>query len=150
MKILLNIGAVILLMAVMLLASVDLEPQTPQETVAYEPITVETALETEAVFSRESQEIEFETYHVTGYCVCEKCCGKVDGIGAAGIKVVPGVTVAGTLPFGTMVWIDGIGYRTVQDRGAAIGDGEFDVLFETHQEAVEFGSQYLKVRIIDA
>ena len=151
MKILLNIAAVILLLAVMLLASVDLEPETPQTTqiVVYEDISVKTALETEAAISRESQEIEFETYHVTGYCVCEECCGKTDGIGASGVKVQPGISVAGVLPFGTKVWIEGIGFRTVQDRGSAIGEGELDVLMSSHNECLNFGSQYLKVRIIE-
>lgn len=147
MKILLNLVAVGLLLGVMLLASIDLEPSTPTPPVEYD-IILETTSD-EVVFSREAEEVEFETYHVTAYCICEECCGKTDGIGASGIKVQPGISVAGVLPFGTKVWIEGIGFRTVQDRGSAISENELDILLNSHSDALNFGSQYLKVRIVN-
>lgn len=88
------------------------------------------------------------TFKLTAYCACEKCCGKSDGITASGVKAVEGVTVAAdtkVLPFGTKIYINGIGERIVQDRGGAIMGNNIDVFFESHQTALEFGVQYKEV-----
>ncbi len=61
---------------------------------------------------------------------------------ASGEPVEPGVTVAaGELPFGSRVWIEGIGWREVQDRGGAIGEKDIDVAVECREEALRFGRQ---------
>lgn len=72
-------------------------------------------------------------FHVTGYDVCMDCCGKVDGITASGAQAKVGRTVAATkdFPFGTVLYIDGIGSRIVEDRGGMRGD-HLDVLCEDH------------------
>ena len=46
--------------------------------------------------------------------------------------VTPGVTAAcgPSIPFGTRVYINDIGWRTCQDRGGAIDDDEIDVAVE--------------------
>jgi 3D (Asp-Asp-Asp) domain-containing protein len=91
-----------------------------------------------------------ESYTVTAYCPCIKCCGKEDGITASGIKAVSGITVAADtdiLPFGTEILIEGIGHRIVQDRGGAIKGKSIDIFFDTHEEALMFGRQNLKVYI---
>jgi 3D (Asp-Asp-Asp) domain-containing protein len=61
-----------------------------------------------------------------------------------------GVTVAGprSLPFGTRVRIEGVGERVVQDRLPRRYEGRFDVFFNSHETAREFGKQTLKVTII--
>ena len=63
------------------------------------------------------------TYKITGYDpLCEHCCGKSDGITASGAMAVPGYTAAmADVPFGTVLYIDGIGTVVVQDRGPAPG-----------------------------
>ena len=66
----------------------------------------------------------------TAYCPCEICCGKwalnrPDGIvyTASGAIAEEGVTIAADWSVyspGTILYIEGIGERTVQDRGGAI------------------------------
>ena len=62
----------------------------------------------------------------------------------------PGITVAGprSIPFGTRVWIEGVGVRVVQDRLARKYDGRFDVFFASHKEALRFGKRSLKVKVL--
>lgn len=87
---------------------------------------------------------------VTAYCACRLCCGaSADGVTASGVEPVQGVTVAAprAVPFGTRVHIEGIGWRTVQDRTARRYDGRFDVYFTRHRDAVRFGKRKLKVTI---
>ena len=112
---------------------------------------------TEQGDGKEDAEIEpvqpiIESYVITAYCPCVKCCGKTDGITASGVKAVQGVTVAADtnkLPFGTKIYIDGVGERIVQDRGGAIKGNRIDLYFENHQSALNFGRQTKGVRIIE-
>ena len=90
-------------------------------------------------------------YLITAYCPCVKCCGKSNGITASGVKAKQGVTVAADtnkLPFGTKIYIDGIGERVVQDRGGAIKGNKIDLFFNDHQSALNFGKQTKQVTII--
>jgi len=85
-------------------------------------------------------------YKITAYCACSKCCGKSDGITASGAKVKQGVTVAGSLPFGTRIRIEGVGERIVQDRGTS--GLHLDLYFDSHQDALEWGVQYRNVEVL--
>ena len=85
---------------------------------------------------------------ITGYCACPKCCGKnAKGITAAGTRPMQGRTVAAprNVPLGTKVLIDGKPF-TVEDRTARRFDGRWDVYFERHQDAKNFGKRKLDVR----
>ena len=94
-------------------------------------------------------------FKVTAYCHCKSCCGKSQDdsgymITASGAKVEEGVTVAAdskVLPYGTIVYIEGIGRRIVQDTGAFHGN-RLDVYYPSHQTASDFGVQTLKVWVI--
>ena len=90
-------------------------------------------------------------YVITAYCPCVKCCGKSDGITASGVKATEGVTIATdkSIPFGTKVYIDGVGERIVQDRGGAIKGNRIDLYFDSHQEALNFGRQTKQVTILN-
>lgn len=92
-----------------------------------------------------------EEYVITAYCPCVKCCGKTDGITASGVKAIEGITIATdkSIPFGTKIYIDGVGERIVQDRGGAIKGNRIDLYFDSHQEALNFGRQTKKVTIIN-
>lgn len=72
-------------------------------------------------------------------------------ITASGEPVVPGVTVAAgeDLPFGTELYIRGIGKRVVQDRGAAISRGHIDIAVKTQAEATRFGRRHVLVKILN-
>lgn len=53
------------------------------------------------------------------------------------------------LPLGTVVYIDGLGERVVQDRGGAIKGNAVDVYFEDHDEALVFGRQTVRLYIVE-
>ena len=80
-----------------------------------------------------------------------KCCGKSDGITASGVKAIEGITVAmdKSMPFGTKIYIDGVGERIVQDRGGAIKGNRIDLYFDDHQSALNFGRQIKEVTILN-
>jgi len=73
-------------------------------------------------------------YKLTGYCSCSKCCGGWGSKTASGAPATVGVTVAApsNLKFGTKLYIEGVGYRIVQDRGGAIKGNKLDVFVESH------------------
>jgi 3D (Asp-Asp-Asp) domain-containing protein len=94
----------------------------------------------------------FEVFTITAYCSCSKCCGKSDGITASGIKAFEGVTIAADwniLPLGTIVEIEGVGRRIVQDKGGSIKGNRIDLFMGTdHQKALNFGKQERWVTVI--
>lgn len=90
---------------------------------------------------------------VTAYCPCSKCCYPfADGITASGHKIQLGdrlIAAPPEIPFGTLMDIPGYGRCTVKDRGGSIKGNRLDVLFHSHQEALNWGVKYLKVVIYD-
>lgn len=71
---------------------------------------------------------------------------------ASGAVAKQGVTIAAdwdVLPPGTVVYIDGLGERVVQDRGGAIKGNAVDIYFEDHDEALVFGRQAVRLYIIE-
>lgn len=110
---------------------------------------------------------------VTGYCECGKCCNwkrswlrlgrpviksgphkgrkKEVGITASGKKAKRGTIAADTsvLPMGTVLFVPGYGWGRVEDRGGAIKGNRLDLFFDSHQEALEWGRQKMKVGIWD-
>lgn len=80
-------------------------------------------------------------YYGTGYDICAKCCGNSNGITASGRRATVGRTVAmSVIAFGTQVYIKGIGYRVVEDRG--VGPGCIDILVNNHSEAYAITGYY--------
>jgi 3D (Asp-Asp-Asp) domain-containing protein len=79
---------------------------------------------------------ELGVYQIYGYNFTDaRQCGKrvADGITASGVLAREGVTVAMYgAPFGTRIWIEGIGLRVVEDRG--VGKGVVDVAFDSDAE----------------
>ena len=87
------------------------------------------------------------TYRITGYDICYSCCGKVNGITASGTKATPGRTIAMKgYPYGTRVYIEGIGYRTVEDTGG-FNSNTIDVLCNNHSECYAI-TGYRKVYLV--
>lgn len=94
----------------------------------------------------------------TAYCPCEICCGKwalnrPDGIvyTASGAIAQEGVTIAAdwdVYPPGTVLQIEGLGEYIVQDRGGAIKGLKIDVYFEDHDDALQFGRQEVRIKVI--
>lgn len=104
----------------------------------------------------EREMISLGEYTVTAYCGCEKCCGRWAKnrpggkvVGAAGIELTAGISVAAPLPLGTEIVINGHRY-TVQDRPAdwivEKYDGRIiDIYFDSHEAALAWGRQIAEV-----
>lgn len=96
-----------------------------------------------------------DTYKITAYCACKLCCGpRAKGITASGKPIRYGYVACNWLPYGTVVYIDTLGYYTVMDRGAKSLFGSkhnkikhIDVYLPSHRAAKKFGVKYLDVTI---
>lgn len=136
------------------------ENTTTEESVVYLP-TEDAEPGVITVCGEEIVEVEpFEylgEFRITAYCSCKKCCGKwaenrPNGIvyGASGAELKAGVSVASFYPFGTEIYIDGLGEYVIQDRPAEwvfdkYGKNVVDIYFDSHEEACAFGLKYLDV-----
>lgn len=87
---------------------------------------------------------------ITAYCHCSICCGKwSDKVTASGKPVKEGVTAAANwLPFGTRVYVEGVGWRTIQDRMSKRFNERLDIYFNSHAKAKQFGIRTNKVWIL--
>ena len=90
-----------------------------------------------------------ETFKLTAYCGCVKCCGKWSKYHktASGTTPVAGRTIAvdkKIIPLGTVVEIDGKEY-IAEDTG--VKGKHIDIYFNDHQEALNFGVQHKEVII---
>lgn len=86
------------------------------------------------------------SFIVTGYDpYCSHCCGKTDGITASGKQATYGRTIAADksrFPFGTKLYIEGLGTFTVEDRGGAIKNNKIDVAVPSHDDAYKITGNY--------
>lgn len=83
-------------------------------------------------------------WHITAYTHTGNVC-------ANGNYPTAGYTIAcNSLDFGTEVYIDGVGFRTVEDRGPGwLGSSWCDVFMDSYGECVAFGSQYHDVWVLN-
>ena len=92
-------------------------------------------------------------FKITHYCTeqFEHICGTGDNRTATGAIVTPGTTIAvdpSVIPYGTKVYINGYGFRAVQDCGGAVKGRHIDVAVTTHDEAMNLGTIYKDVWIL--
>ena len=130
------------------------EPIPVADVEINEPVVTETTTTTDVV-------LEKHTFRVTAYCSCVKCCGKwaynrkLDENGnqivkgASGERLIPLVSVASPLPFGTEIELDGVGTVVVHDRTAKwivdkYGQYILDLYLDNHSEAWDFGVKYIE------
>lgn len=80
------------------------------------------------------------TWRITAYAETGYCC-------ANGNYPTIGYTIAcNSLPFGTKVYIEGVGCRIVEDRGPEyLGSEWCDLYLENYSDCVQWGDQYRKV-----
>ncbi|MBP1924628.1 3D (Asp-Asp-Asp) domain-containing protein [Sedimentibacter acidaminivorans] len=101
---------------------------------------------------KDPKETYIGEFTITYYCPCVKCCGKTDGITASGTLAKEGQTVAAdweVLPPGTEIFIEGIGFRTVEDKGGAIKGNRLDVYMDSHSSALDAGVVQAKVYVLE-
>lgn len=78
-------------------------------------------------------------FRYTYYCDerYEHICGYGMGLTASGKPTEVGWTVAAdtsVLPMGSIIYIEGIGFREVMDRGGGVNGNHIDILMTTHNE----------------
>lgn len=97
------------------------------------------------------QNNEYELVYVGDYKITYYCDERYDhqcggnGLTAMGTPTVIGVSAAAdwsVLPKGSTVYINGIGWREIQDVGGSVKGKHIDVLVETHSEALDLGMDY--------
>jgi 3D (Asp-Asp-Asp) domain-containing protein len=105
----------------------------------------------------EAPQPEWQTFEVTSYTAGPESTGKQPGdvgygITASGEHVRDNYTLAcpPSMAFGTRLEIGGIGERVCTDRGGKITENHLDVYMTELQDALTFGRQQLKVRIMEA
>lgn len=82
-------------------------------------------------------------------------CGGCSGITATGIniKANPNAKVISVdpsvIPLGSKVYVEGYGEAIAADTGGAIKGNRIDVFIPSHQDAINFGTKQLKVKILN-
>lgn len=83
-------------------------------------------------------------FECTAYCTekYKHICGTGTGITASGHPIQADVTVAADqtlLPYGTVLYIEGVGIRIVQDKGAGVQGRRLDIAVAgTHEDALKW------------
>ena len=139
---------------------VEIEKIVISEVVLQEPVNkivqvqktgtsrASTARTSTAAATTTTADVNGETYKITAYCSCAKCCGKTTGRTASGTQATAGRTVAAPakFAFGTKLNIGGQIY-TVEDRGGAIQGNRIDIYVSSHSAALQWGVKYLPVSV---
>lgn len=91
------------------------------------------------------------TINASAYTAAADECGKSNGITSSGLKVEERRTLACPphLPFGTKIYIEGVGERRCEDRGGAIKGNHIDIYMQTKTEAFAFGRKTLEAHIVE-
>ena len=116
-------------------------PSTTKTVIANS--TVATTKATTVESTTVSNRVTLGSYTITAYCPCRQCSGQWGRSTASGATATAGRTIAtsNSFPFGTKLYIEGLGTYTVEDRGGAVQGRHIDVFFNTHSEAAAFGRQ---------
>ncbi len=89
------------------------------------------------------------TWYCTAYCTEKRkhICGTGTGITASGEPVQAGLSVALSkseikkYPYGTHIYIEGVGERIVMDTGGGVRQKQIDCAVDTHHNAVHWSGQ---------
>lgn len=136
---------------------VEIEKTIISEVVIKEPVNKIVQVQKKVETSRSASlprtstaVVNGETYKITAYCSCSKCCGKATGRTASGTQATAGRTVAAPsrFAFGTKLNIGGQIY-TVEDRGGAIKGNKIDIYVNSHSAALQWGVRYLPVSVVE-
>lgn len=87
-------------------------------------------------------------YRVTFYCNCAKCCGKWAGGPTASGKYPRAqhtCACGSDIPFGTKLYVKGLGTFVCEDRG--VGSGCIDIYVANHEDIPSWGMRYIETYI---
>ncbi len=87
----------------------------------------------------------------TGYSAHPKSTAPYDdGVSALGLPAGYGLVAVDpqVIPLGTRLYVEGYGYAIAADVGGGINGRQIDLCFDSHQDALFFGRQWLKVHIL--
>ncbi len=89
--------------------------------------------------------------NASAYTAAADECGKSNGITSSGLRVEENRTLAcpPSFPFGTKIYIDGVGERRCEDRGGAIKGNHVDIYMQTKSEAFAFGRKTLEAYVVE-
>jgi len=101
---------------------------------------------------------EWQEFTVTGYTQYDEGCNNIVATGfdldQANVKRLP-ICASNCIPIYTIIEIEGLGPYIILDTGLGYktdygweDENWIDILFETQEEAIEFGKRKLKVRIL--
>jgi 3D (Asp-Asp-Asp) domain-containing protein len=73
-----------------------------------------------------------------------------DGVSALGLPAGYGLVAVDpqVIPLGTRLYVEGYGYGIAADVGGGINGRQIDLCFDSHQDALFFGRQWVKVHIL--
>ena len=120
---------------------------TPSPEPTSEPTPSPTAVPTQAPTEKPKNYVQVRT---TAYCPCESCSGPHGACTATGKRAQANHTVAvdpKVFPYGTKFKYNGITY-VAEDCGGGVKGKHIDIFFETHQEAMNWGSRTITVEIL--
>lgn len=94
--------------------------------------------------SEEYELVYLGNFRLTAYCaeLYPHICGEGKGITVSGTTATPGRTIGvnpSVIPYGTEVYIEGVGWRVAEDTGGGIGYQHIDILVDTHENALALG-----------
>lgn len=137
--------------ALILLSCYTLSPESKPQIVSAEPVCEPTPMVRAVDTSTPEPEINSAGIcKITAYCIEDYphiCNNGNASTTATGTKPTPGRTVAvdpSVIPYFSNVIINGHTY-IAEDTGGAIKGNRVDIVFATHQEALNFGVQYAVV-----
>lgn len=126
--------------------SVELEKQKAAELAKKKALEEQKRKEEE-----KNRRISLGTFKLTAYCPCSQCCGPwANGITATGVTARANHTIAvdpRVIPYGSTVYIEGLGTFVAEDCGGAIKGNRIDVFYNTHSEALNSGVTELNPRV---
>lgn len=138
---------------IMLPTTVEDEKEIAVEEIIVADTSDTFKIEPQSINSEQTDKVtsHIKKFRVTAYCACRKCCGQwSDGYTATMTKATQGRTIAvdpNVISLGSTVIINGYSY-IAEDTGSAIKGDRIDIYFDNHQEAFEFGVQYLDCEVI--
>lgn len=95
-------------------------------------------------FNYQQTRIYLGEYRVTFYCGGSCCCGEWAGSPtASGAWPQANHTCAcgEDIPYGTVLYVEGLGYYTCEDRG--VGEGCIDIYVNNHSQIPSYGLAYI-------